>query len=101
LWEIRARENTLECLEWLAWAAAELGEAERAAQLLSACQAIRQQLKLEPPLPLRREIETLEEHLRQALPESALQAARSAGQVMDLEEAVEWNGFGTAPEYTN
>jgi predicted ATPase len=101
LWEIRDRENTLECLEWLAWAAAELGEAERAAQLLSACQAIRQQLKLEPPLPLRREIETLEEHLRQALPESALQAARSAGQVMDLEEAVEWNGFGTAPEYTN
>jgi predicted ATPase/DNA-binding SARP family transcriptional activator len=88
-WDTRDRENTLFTLERLAHSTWKLGEAEKTIQILSACLAARQQYGLAPSTYDQAEVNTLIDSLRAEVDNPSFEAAWTAGQLIDLEDAVE------------
>jgi len=88
-WEIRDRENTIETLWQIAQLLTEQGQTEKAARLLAAGLAVRSNLKFDMQYYKDVDFELLRKRLRTALGETAFTEAWVAGELMDLEQAVQ------------
>jgi len=92
-WEIRDRENTIETLWKIAKLLTEQGQVEKAARLLAAGLAMWSNLKFDIQYFKEIDLELLRKRLRAALGERAFTAAWTAGELMDLEQAVHLAGI--------
>jgi non-specific serine/threonine protein kinase len=96
--KVENKEIVIECLEAMAGAAGAGGQAQRAARLWGAAQALREEMGA--PLPSD-ELAMLEPHLaaaRSLLGTEAWEAARTEGRAMASEQAVEYALLGERPE---
>jgi predicted ATPase len=94
-WEIRDRENTIETLWKIAKLLTEQDQAEKAARLLAAGLAMCSNLKFDIQYFKEIDLELLRKRLRAALGETAFISAWTAGELLDLEQAVELAGVET------